>query len=53
MWADLSYLMDAVHADSLRPVGQVIEMLEYASNTRDKTVDIDAFSRIMVDVKAV
>ncbi|KAK9893562.1 hypothetical protein P389DRAFT_175125 [Cystobasidium minutum MCA 4210] len=31
----------------------VIEMLEYASNSRDRSVDLDAFSKIMVDVKAV
>lgn len=32
---------------------QVIEMLEYASNSRDRSVNLDAFSKIMVDVKAV
>ena len=32
---------------------QVIEMLEYASSTRDRTVNAEAFSKIMVDVKAV
>lgn len=31
----------------------VVEMLEFASNTRDKTVNLEAFSKIMVDVKAV
>ena len=32
---------------------QLHEMLEYASTTRDKRVNKDAFARIMVDVKAV
>lgn len=32
---------------------QVYEMLEFASTSRDKAVNLEAFSRIMVDVKAV
>jgi hypothetical protein len=32
---------------------QVVEMLEFGSNTGDKTVTLEAFFKIMVDVKAV
>ena len=44
---------DELRAQPSNSCRQVVDMLEYASSTRDKRVNLEAFSRIMADVRAL